>query len=70
MNPNAQRTFTAKEFASMVKRDVRTLYMWSREGKLVAEKDFSGRYCYTTKDYETVTGRPFIEQEHAHILGE
>lgn len=55
------RTFTAKEFAELVGRDIRTLYMWDREGKLVARRDFSNRYIYTTEDYEKVMGRPYIE---------
>lgn len=64
MSQNTQRTFTAKEFARLVNRDVRTLYMWSREEKLIPSKDFSGRYIYTPEDYEKVTGRPYVEQEH------
>lgn len=61
MNKTAQRTFSSKEFAELVNRDVRTLYMWAREGKLDPKRDFSGRYQYTEKDYETVTGRPYVE---------
>lgn len=68
MSQSTQRTFTAKEFAILVNRDVRTLYMWSREGKLVPERDFSGRYIYSTEDYEKVTGRPYVE--HEHVLSE
>ena len=64
MNQNKQCTFTAKEFALLVNRDVRTLYMWSREGKLNPSRDFSGRYIYTPEDFEKVMGRPYEAQEH------
>lgn len=70
MGSSTQRTFTAKEFASLVNRDVRTLYMWSREGKLVPNKDFSGRYSYSTDDYKLVTGKDYVEMQESGVSEE
>ena len=56
-------TYTTKEFAKLVKREVRTLYSWERSGKLVPQKDFSGRNIYTDKDYEKVMGVPVPTKE-------
>ena len=55
------RTFTSQEFATLVKRDVRTLYAWKREGRLVPRLDFSNRYVYDEEDYELVMGKPYRE---------
>lgn len=56
-----QRTFTAKEFARLINREVRTLYTWKSEGRLVPNTDFIGRYIYTEEDFEKVTGLAYRE---------
>lgn len=56
-----KRTFSAKEFARLINREVRTLYTWKSEGRLVPTIDFTGRYIYTEDDFEEVMGIPYRE---------
>lgn len=55
-------TFSTREFARLVNRQESTLYEWKRTGKLVPNKDFSGRYVYTDLDYEKVMRKPYVQQ--------
>jgi DNA-binding transcriptional MerR regulator len=52
----AEKTYTTKEFAQIVGRKTRTLYIWDRSGKLIPKKDFNGRNIYTQEDYLKVMG--------------
>lgn len=48
------RNYTTEEFAKLVNRKPRTLYLWARQSKLVPKKDFSGRNVYTDDDLAKV----------------
>lgn len=52
-----KQTYTTKEFAELVGRQTRTLYLWEQQGKLVPKKDFNGRNIYFDSDYEKVMGK-------------
>jgi DNA-binding transcriptional MerR regulator len=59
----SERTYTTKEFAELVGRQTRTLYLWEQQGKLVPKKDFNGRNIYTEEDYEIVMGKQMVTKD-------
>lgn len=62
-----QQTFSTKEFASLVNREVRTLYIWARTGKLIPQKDFANRNIYTSADYEKVMNRKYLDDSKGEV---
>lgn len=55
-------TFTTREFAELVNRNPRTIYLWVQQGKIKPERDFNGRYFFTPQHYEQVMGVPLVAE--------
>lgn len=56
-----KETFTTREFAELVNREPRTIYLWIQQGKIKPERDFRNRYFFTRKHYEAVMGIPLAD---------
>lgn len=46
--------YSVNEFADLVGVDRKTLYNWDRSGKLVADREISGKKFYTDEHIKTM----------------